>query len=270
MININRIYSYGDSWARGAELTPAGVDVDKRRHYTYWLSKSLNCPYEVSALSGGSFGKIVHQVIKDLHKFDSNSLVLVIVPPDVRWYDQSGDDHEEEFRDISSTDEDYLPLLGKNKGTYWFRWHWSLFLYTLHSILNQKEIPFITMHNWGKISKDLLPIYDDLIDWDKHLSKDSLSHILNRPDDKTVDDSSWFVRKFIERTHKHFELMKKGLDPMSEKNPDGSSVDYVYPQAKNFMGKYFEGNHDHPNELGHKKIAELLLNKLDKFNENNK
>ena len=196
MININKIYSYGDSWCRGSELTDKDVDVENRRHYTYWISKSLNCPYEIVADCGASFGSIVQQVINDLQKFDSKSLVLIIVPPDVRWYDQDGRDDEEKFRDISSTDDDYIPLLGVHKGTYWFRWHWSLFLYTLHSMLNQKEIPFITMHNWGKMSEDLLPVYEDLIDWNKHLSQDSLSQLLNEPN-IGLPSESWFAQKYI-------------------------------------------------------------------------
>lgn len=234
------------------------------------MAKSLNCPYEVSAECAASFGKITHEVIKDLgkQKFDSKTLVLIIIPPDIRWYDQSGEDVDEVFRDISSTDKDYIPLLGMHKGTYWFRWHWSLFLYTLHSMLNQKEIPFITMHNWGKMSEDLLPVYEDLIDWNKHLSRDSLSQLLNEPTaDESADepywfdDTSWFVQKFIKRTHEHYEFLKKGQDPMS-------SAGSVYPHSNyQFHGKYFEGNSTHPNELGHERIAELLLNKLEKFDE---
>ena len=266
IININKIYSYGDSWCRGTELTPTGVDVEKRRHYTYWLSKSLNCPYEISAECGASFGKITHEVIKDLgkQKFNSKTLVLIIIPPDVRWYDQGGPDEEETFRDISSTDKDYIPLLGMYKGTYWFRWHWSLFLYTLHSMLNQKEIPFITMHNWGEMSEDLLPVYEDLIDWNKHLSRKSLIQLLNEKKPKdwepTVGEGSFLIKKFIERTRKHFEYIKKGLDPIPH-------VGTVYPHQTDFIGKYFENMNSHPNELGHKKIAELLLNKLEKFDE---
>jgi len=234
------------------------------------MSKSLNCPYEISAECGASFGKITNTVIKDLgtQKFDSKTLILIIIPPDVRWYDQDGPDEEELFSDISSSDKDYIPILGRNKGTFWFRWHWSLFLYTLHSMLNQKEIPFITMHNWGKMSEDLLPVYEDLIDWNKHLSRDSLSQLLNEPStdmssDETYwfDDISWFVPKIIKRTHEHYEFIMKGKDPMS-------STGSVYPNSNyHFSGKYFKGNHHHPNELGHKRIAELLLNKLEKFDE---
>ncbi len=135
-------------------------------------------------------------------------------------------------------------------------------------MLNQKEIPFITMHNWGEMSEDLLPVYEDLIDWNKHLSRKSLIQLLNEKKPKDWGDSdkplvgggSLLIKKFIERTHKHFEYMKKGMDPVQ-------NAGRIDPHQFDFIGKYFENTDCHPNELGHKKIAELLLNKLEKFDE---
>ena len=110
-----------------------------------------------------------------------------------------------------------------------FIYHHSLFIMTIQNLLNRKKCNYVMAHNYGQLELDkhLTP----LIDLDCFLSNHSLTALLNN------GNQDW----------------KNNLNT----NQDG-------PSKELFSGKYFAGNTNHPNTLGHKKIAQLMIDYFDK------
>ena len=110
----------------------------------------------------------------------------------------------------------------------WFRYHHNLFIYTIQKILTDVEAKFVLAHNYGQI--ELLPEFENLIDKNVFLDfNKSLMTILG------AIDSFKSYNKDLEDGPGHWEKQK-----------------------------YFIKNDNHPNNKGHKVIADLLRNK---FNE---
>jgi hypothetical protein len=219
------IYCFGDSWAAGAELKY------KQHPFVHWLAEHLNTPYKNFGKNGNSLGLIVHSITQELNNIQSSDIVLVVIPPDSRWYDENS--HQGFYSLSSSQREDFLKFLNY-KTLEWFKYHHALFVYLIQKMLTDRGCYYIMMHNYGQI--DNIKNYNLNIDYDRFLNQQDLTTLLSEK------EYTWTnYPDHLEPEHR-FD------------NTDGPSLDI-------FIGKYFEGCKCHPNELGHKRIAELTLEK---------
>lgn len=222
---MNSLICFGDSWAAGAELTR------NQKPFVYWLAQSLNINAINYGREGSSLGIILHAIITNAQKITANDVVIVIVPPDTRWYDEN---EQQGFYSVQNWQrEDYFRFLN-NKTLEWFTYHHALFVYAIQKILNDIGCKYVLAHNYGQISD--YKKYNLNIDYTRFLSQQSLTDLLSG---HTIE---W--RGYPDHL------------------PAENRYDQDGPPAEIFSGIYFEGCQQHPNELGHKKIAELLLQKI--------
>ena len=212
---INQIICFGDSW--GSALESPGA-----KPFPEHVALSLNVPCKNYAKGGSGLGLILHTLVDKINYITKETLVLIVIPPDFRWYSES----EKGFyslRDYCSTE---YAVFFKNKTSEWFRYHHALFIFTIQKILEEKNCPYIMMHNFGQLDYSK---YGLAIDSNKFLSKKSLHELLT-----PIEFSPW------------------NSYPSTLSQPNG-------PDEFFFRGPYFEGSQYHPNASGHEKIAELLL-----------
>jgi hypothetical protein len=221
------IFCFGDSWGAGAELK------FNEHPFVHWFAKELGSNYKNFSKEGSSLGIILHTLIDQITAITKNDTVLVIIPPDARWYDENA---EKGFYTVMNWQrEDYFKFLN-NKTLEWFRYHHALFVYAIQKILNDIGCYYIMAHNYGQIKE--LQKYKLQIDYQRFLSDTDLSNLLS---DKP----------------KIWKSYPEDLPPEHRFDQDG-------PPDNLFTGKYFEGCKCHPNELGHKRIAELMIQKYNR------
>lgn len=212
---MKKLLVFGDSWAAGAELKK------DESPFAHWVADSLNIPYINRGIQGYSMGMILFQLIRHTYEITADDVVIVIVPPDVRWYDENA---EQGFYSLMQwMEEDYMMSLN-NKTVEWFKYHHLLFIYTMQKILDEIGCYYVLAHNYGQLPTN--ETYRFPINYDKFLSRVDLTNLLS----EEVDD--W----------QSYQLDEDG--PIHEHT---------------WHGKYFAGNVDHPNELGHKRLAEMFL-----------
>lgn len=208
-----KVFAFGDSWAFGSELKFEAGD----KPFVHWFADATGASYKNFGQEGSSLAMVLKTLVDQLDEIDSNSVVLVIIPPDVRWYHETATDG---FYTIKNWDE-YLKVAG-NHSMDWFVYHHAMFIYTMQKLLNDIGCHYIMAHNYGSINR--LKEYKFPINYTKFLSDRDLTSILSN---KT---NAW-VKMFHD------------------------------PEKELFTGEYFEGCIHHPNLKGHKRIAELLLEK---------
>jgi hypothetical protein len=168
---------------------------------------------------------ILHTMVQNLHLLNSQDVVLVIVPPDTRWYDQ---DSSGKFVSIGVHDSEYKNF-AVNKNLSWFEYHHCLFAYTMQKMLEDKKVKYSMALNYGNF-QDLTKYAFDIDTTRFATTMDLTSALLDLPYGYV-----WSNKDFP--------------------NEDGPSEHF-------FKGKYFDGCRWHPNELGHKFIAELFAHNL--------
>ena len=212
---MSKIYCFGDSWAYGAELK------ETEKPFVHWFAEELGIEYTNLGQEGASLGIVLHTLVMNIDKITADDIVLVIIPPDVRWYDENA---SQGFYSLMQwMKEDYMKSLN-NKTVEWFKYHHLLFIYSIQKLLDDMGCVYIMAHNYGQLpdnSKYKIPV-----NYNKFLSNIDLTNLLSDKHDPWPS----YQLKIDGPMHKH-----------------------------DFHGKYFEGNIDHPNELGHKQIAELML-----------
>jgi lysophospholipase L1-like esterase len=208
-----KIITFGDSWAAGHGL---GIG---EKNFTDFLSLYLNCDYKNFAQRGASLGHILHDFTKEIKDITKDDLIVIITPPDVRWYTESSGRN---FSTIFIGDKNYKSFV-RDKSKYWFKYHHSLFIYTMYSICKDIKCNFILAHNYGSL--DIIYPFYNLIQDEIFLNKSkSLTSLLGG------------------RDYNNYNLRHDG--------PPGS-----------LKGENFIDGDTHPNEKGHKIIADLLLKK---------
>ena len=219
------IYCFGDSWGAGAEL--------KRGEKPF--VKLFNKPYKNYSVEGNSYPIIVSQVFDNIHKINNEDIVLVVIPPDIRWMEQDG----KAFRQFNVLSDGYREWV-IHKDEYWFRYHASLFTYSIQSALDSIGCTYLFMHNYGGefIIDDR---FKSLINTNNFLDiKKSLTTLLEAND--------------------VYQAWEKG-----ESLIDGPVSESPFVELKNrkvFNSKYFEGTANHPNQLGLYRIKELIEDAL--------
>lgn len=157
------LFVFGDSWAAGAELE------DGEKPFAFYLASLLEQPRANLARHGMSLGHIMSVVLENVDKINETDYVVVIVPPDVRWYEI---DDDFKFKSLSIHTSDYI----KNYNHAWFIYHHSLFIYTIYSAITSRTKNLILAHNYGKL---VIPdTFSNLIDRNYFLSDYSLTHLL--------------------------------------------------------------------------------------------
>lgn len=210
-----KILTFGDSWGAGYGLG------NKEKNFTHFLEDLLDAPSQNFSETGSSLGHILHTFILKINRAEKNDLVVVIIPPDVRWYTIT---KRNEVRTLFIGDREYKNFI-RNKSMYWFKYHHSLFIHSIHKICEQLDVKYILAHNYGKL--EIINAFKPLIPNNIFLDKNnSLASLLGGDDYKNYS--------------------KKHDGPIE------------------LAGKNFIPGDNHPNEKGHKIIAELLFNK---FNE---
>jgi len=232
------IYCFGDSWGAGAGLN------ENENPFGYWLAKDLGAKFLNFSREGNSYPVIVTQIFDNIRNRNEDSpvsevikvksgsfinnkdIVLIVIPPDIRWMEMEANSG---FRSWTVDDdpERYMSWLG-NKTKVWFRYHASLFTYTIQSALDSIGCKYLFMHNYGgEFIIDRR--FKSLINVDNFLNiKKSLTTLLGGND--------------------YYESWNLKSDGPTTKIK-GKSI-------------YFEGNDVHPNELGHKRIAKLIKDKI--------
>lgn len=219
------IYCFGDSWAAGAELKQGQYP------FVHWVADHLSASYKNFGKNGNSLGIIVHSMVQELGNIQSSDTVLVVIPPDTRWYDENP--YKGFYALSSSQRKDFLKFLN-HKTLEWFKYHHALFVYLIQKMLTDRGCYYIMMHNYGQIAD--IKNYNLNIDYDRFLNQRDLTTLLSEK------EYTWTnYPDHLEPEHR-FD------------NTDG-------PPADIFTGKYFDGCQYHPNELGHKEIARLLIGK---------
>jgi len=230
------IYCFGDSWGVGAELNI------NENPFGYWLARDLGEKFINFSVSGNSYPVIVTQIFDNIRNRNEdspvsklvkirnilkNDIVLVIIPPDIRWMDEyKGGFISWNIGPERTRNKQYVSWARK-KTVVWFRYHASLFTYAIQSAFDSIGCKYLFMHNYG--GEFIIDHgFKSLINPDNFLDiKKSLTTLLGGKDDY----ESW-------------NLKSDGPRGQMEKNI------------------YFEGNDTHPNELGHKRIAELIKEKI--------
>jgi hypothetical protein len=222
---MNKIVCFGDSWAAGAEL------AHRQHPFVYWVAHEFGVQYVNYGKEGSSLGLILHAMVSNIVNLSKDDIVIVVIPPDTRWYDQND---QQGFYSIQNWQrDDYFKFLN-NKTLDWFIYHHALFVYTIQKLLNDIGCQYVMMHNYGQILD--YKQYSLPIDFSKFLSAQSLTDLLSG----------------------HIIEWRGYPDHL----PAEHRYDQDGPPPEVFSGVYFQGCKQHPNELGHKKIAEIILRKI--------
>lgn len=160
------LYVFGDSWGYGSELTGS------EKPFANILSAWLNIDHKNFSQPGLSLGHITSLVLNELEDINEDDFVVVVIPPDVRWY--SIDDNFR-FRTLSLVDENHKDSIA-DLSLSWFIYHHNLFMYTICNALSTKTNKFILAHNYGKLI--FLDSFNPIIDHSHFLSNHSLTDLL--------------------------------------------------------------------------------------------
>lgn len=227
---ISKVFCFGDSHGAGAELL-------KNEHpFVHWVANKLNFPYKNYSEEGSSLGIILHRLVRHQIEITKNDIVLVVIPPDSRWYDENEDQGFYSLPNYMIEDY-YIKFLNK-KTLEWFEYHHALFTYIIQKILNDIGCTYIMILAYGKLGGSH---YKLNIDYSKFLSDTDLMNILSL-------------------TYTEWDNYPHNIEPAEHR--------FMYDGPPNIKatGPYYQINgkptDGHPNELGHKKIAQLILEKL--------
>lgn len=210
------LYVFGDSWGYGAELNPG------EKPFAHALAIRLNQDYTNLSRQGSSLGEITDKVLAATVNMTEDDYVVVIVPPDTRWYKV----HDGfKVQTIKILDEKKHKELVMSYNIPWFIYHHNLFIYAIISAVASKTKKLILAHNYGQLV--IINTFADLIDMNYFLSEHSLTKILS--------GHEW------ENNYVTIDV-------------DGPDV--IHPN------KFFDGDNVHPNQAGHLEIARLLYDKF--------
>jgi len=230
-----KIYTFGSSWAAGIELKKEHADLT----FTHWIGKHYDLEYKNYSIAGACLGLILNTLVSNHHKITSEDKVIAMVPPDGRILNEG---YEEGFYTVSTYQLKLYEQLLADKTLEWFRYHHAIQIYTIQKILDDIGCEYLMAHTYGNLKE--YKKYSLPINYDKFLSADwSLTQLLNG---KTKDFDNY-------PSHLEQGIMY-GVEDADGPNEKQS--------AEIFTGIYFEGCENHPNLLGHKKIAEMMIQKL--------
>jgi len=170
-----------------------------------------------------SLGHTTSTILQTSKDFREGDTMIVITPPDTRWYHIGTNYITHSIFNGHPQQEKVLEIFDSSE---WYIYHHSLFIYTLVNLAKDKGMKICLAHNYGKL--EIAPCFKQLISDDVFLSKDkSLAHHL-------LGKEGW----------------ANNLKPFTTNS------------MPSLEGEYFIPGDNHPNEAGHRYIADLLIDKL--------
>ncbi len=217
-----RVWCFGDSNGAGVGLALG------EQPFAGWVARALGLQCRNLAEPGASLGLITQRLIQQHRHIRARDLVLITVPPDSRWYDENS----QGFHTVSAHDRDrYLRFL-EHKTLRWFQYHHGVFLYTQQSLMRDLGVTWIWLETYGQMRDSNR--YGLPLDWRACLAdQDCMSLLSGRP-------GAWQSYPWHLPRGRQFDL-------------DGPQGDYE-PASE-----YFLGTDGHPNEAGHRRLADLIL-----------
>ena len=200
-----------------------GLKEDEKR-FSDFLSEHYQTEVTNLGMSASSMGQVAAEIFKNSDKFRYSDVLIAIIPPDVRWYKILNDEYQ--VHSLYEGLPDYEKFLDVFYQPAWFTYHHSLFIYSICQLAHQKGMVLLLAHNYGKLK--IAPFFESLIDNNVFLSRDkSLVHHLS-------GEEMW---------KDNFKL---------KDNYGMRQID----------GEYFIPRNNHPNEAGHKFIANLITERF--------
>jgi hypothetical protein len=166
---MSKIFCFGDSNGYGSDLLPGG------KPFVHWIANAKGLEYSNYAEPGASLGIVQHRLVVRLGEITKDDFVIVVVPPDARWYDESEEDGFFSFANYDTV-EYYEKFLGK-KTLEWFEYHHALFTYTIQQLLNGIGCRYVMFLTAGRLGGQH---YNLPIDYDKFLSDEDMLNFLSR------------------------------------------------------------------------------------------
>lgn len=210
-----KVWSFGDSWGAGWGLTPKEAKLGDHIA-TYFNFEHIN-----KSESGSSLGQIAWDFQRHMNKITSDDVVIIIIPPDIRWYtERDGGWIKSLFLGMDEYD-----TFVKDKTSFWFQYHHSLFIHTIYSLCQQINCKLMMQHNYGQlvITDEFKKFIPDTVFLNKNKS---LTELLGAED--------W-----------------KGNYEMDHDGP-----------PNHFEGPYFIPGDTHPNAKGHEQIAKFFIKRF--------
>lgn len=230
---IVKVFCFGGSTATGYMLDWDAGDKPFVEHF----AESLQIPYVNYAEDGSSLGIVLQRLIAHHTEISKDDIVLVIVPPDVRWYDEN---EEQGFYSLSNyMKEEYYDKFLNNKTLEWFRYHHELFAYSIQKILDDIGCYYIMAHDYG-----------DINEWKKYGLNIDFTKFLSDID----------IQNLLSTTPQFYDMYPDHIEPREHQ------FMYDGPTSHDLESSYIMADNGHPNNLGHKKLAEIFLEKYKKDN----
>lgn len=220
-----QVWTFGDSWAAGHGLK------DNEKRFGDVIAEYFTIPHINHGKSGSSLGQILHQFKASIKQIKKNDIVLVVIPPDIRWYKIEGDNTS---NSILVGTKEYKRFI-KDKNPAWFIYHHSLFIYTFIAMAKQLDLNLVLAHNYGKL------VFDK--DFASIIEKKYFLNV-NRCLTELLGGVAW-------KGNYHRKLSQDG------------PPEYI-------IGENFIPEDTHPNEQGHRLIADMILKHLEKQHVSNK
>lgn len=234
-ILMSQVFCFGDSHGAGAELKSF------EHPFVHWFAKELDLRYHNFSQEGASLGYILYTVVKHHQLIKKDDIVLVVIPPDTRWYDENEKDGF--YSLMNYMKEDYYNKFLNKKTLEWFEYHHALFTYNIQKILQDIGCQYTMILAYGRLGG---AHYNLNIDHSKFLSDRDLINLLSIEQPEQWDN---YPHDIVPKEHR---FMFDGPPDIYDKTSPYYQID----------GK----PSGHPNELGHKYIAKLLVEKMNNDN----
>ena len=142
------IYGFGDSWMGGSEL-----NFDEGEHpFIYHVAKELNMEYHNYGGGGNAYPIMVEEILylaQDDDYFKVDDIILIVIPPNIRWYDENGNDRFEAWYPNDPSHKKRWESWAGSKTNIWFEYHACLFTFVIQSILDKIGCKYLFMYNYG-------------------------------------------------------------------------------------------------------------------------
>jgi hypothetical protein len=203
---FQKMYCFGDSWGAGAELNFSAGE----KPFAELISIKRSCQLKNFSQPGMPLGIIVREIARQAKKISSNDLVLVVIPPDSRWYT--------EWKTINYNKKNNF---FKDKTHDWFEYHHQLFIFTICEILNKTKAEYLLMHNYGNFPLTQSRYYFSNFYQEKFLDTQSLTALLTGDTDnkspidaELTQDAGSFYGPYFEGCETHPN--QKGHEKIAE------------------------------------------------------
>ena len=167
----NLIWCFGDSWGYGLELNFSLGEIP----FAKIVANKFGTELRNLSVPGLPLGLITREIALAFDNFTTDDLVLVVIPPDSRWYT--------EWKVINY---DHGKNFFADKSNEWFEYHHQLFIFAICEMLDKKNCDYLLMHNYGKYPLDESKYCFINYHQDRFLDKKSLTELLtNSPASRT-------------------------------------------------------------------------------------